>query len=104
MLSNIFICVVLVLVVIAAFLFIMTKHYHKKATTMSTEYDLLRNRYNALESNYNTLQATIKAKQEVKNEKDNALADIASGSVDDSIERLQNRNRKRNNKNGSSGL
>jgi len=102
MLSKIFIYIILVLVVIIAFLFVVAKHYRKKCATINSEYDLLRNRYNALENNYNTLQASIKAKQEVQNEKDNALADIASGSVADSIERLQNRNRKRNNENSGS--
>ena len=102
MVSKVFLCIVLGLLVLAAILFVVAKHYYKKCTTMDKEYDLLRNRYNALEINYNTLQATVTAKQEVQNEKDKALSDIANGSVDDSIERLQNRNNKNRNKHSGS--
>lgn len=102
MLSKILICVVFIVIIIAAVLLFVAKYYKSKCSAINTKYELLNDRYNALENNYATLQASIKAKQEVENEKDKTLSDIASGSVDDSIKRLQNRNRKRNNENGGS--
>lgn len=102
MLNNIVICIVVGLIGICTVLFFVTKHFYKKYKTTSTEYDYLRNRYNALEMNYNSLQASIQAKKEVQDEKDKKLAEIASGSADDAIARLQNRNNKRSNKNSRS--
>ena len=83
-------------------LFFAAKHFYKKYKTESTEYYYLHSMYNALELNYKTLQATVQAKKEVQDEKDKQLADIASGSADDAIIRLQNRSNKRSDKNSSS--
>ena len=90
------------LVIVCTVFFFVARYFYKKYKTASTEYYRLRNMYNALELNYKTLQATVQAKKEVQDEKDKQLADIASGSADDAIIRLQNRNNKRNNKNSSS--
>lgn len=81
--------------------FVAKTFFIKKYETASTEYDYLRNRYNALEMNYNSLQASIQAKKEVQNEKDKKLTEIANGSADDAIARLQNRNNKRSNNSNS---
>ena len=101
MLSNIMIYVIVGLIGICAVFFFVAKHFYKKYKTTSTEYDYLRNKYNALEMNYNSLQASIQAKKEVQNEKDKKLTEIANGSVDDAISRLQNRNNKRSNNSNS---
>lgn len=82
--------------------FFVARHFYKKYKTASTECYYLHSMYNALETNYKTLQATIQAKKEVQDEKDKQLAEIASGSADDAILRLQNRNNKRSNKNSRS--
>ena len=102
MLNSIIIYIIVGLLGICMALFFVAKHFYKKSKTTSTEYEHLRNRYNALEINYNALQASIKAKKEVQNEKDKKLVDIANGSADDAIARLQNRNNKRSNKNSCS--
>lgn len=102
MLNSIIVYIIVGLAGICMALFFVAKHFYKKYETASTEYDYLRNRYNALEINYNALQASIKAKKEVQNEKDKKLVDIANGSADDAIARLQNRNNKRSNKNSRS--
>ena len=102
MLNNVIICVIVVLLGVCTALFFVAKHFYKKYETASTEYDYLRNRYNALELNYKTLEQSIQAKKEVQNEKDKKLTEIANGTVDDAILRLQNRNNKRSNKNSSS--
>lgn len=102
MLNNVMIYIIVGLAGICTALFFVAKHFYKKYKTASTEYEYLRNRHNALEINYNALQASIKAKKEVQNEKDKKLVDIANGSADDAIARLQNRNNKRSNKNSDS--
>ena len=102
MLNNIIICVIVGLVGICVIFFCVAKHYYNKYKTTNTEYDYLRNRYNALETNYKTLEQSIHAKKEVQDEKDKKLAEIASGSADDAILKLQNRNSKRNNKSSGS--
>lgn len=102
MLNSVIICVIVGLIGVCVALFFVAKHFYSKYKTTATEYDYLRNRYNALESNYKTLEQSIQAKKEVQNEKDQKLTEIANGTADDAILRLQNRNRKGNNKNSSS--
>lgn len=102
MLSEIAIYVIAVLAGVCTVLFFVARCFYKKYKTTSTDYYHLHSMYNALEINYKTLQATIQAKKEVQDEKDKQLADIASGSADDAILRLQNRNNKRSDKNSSS--
>ena len=102
MLNNIAIYVIVGLVGVCVALFFIAKHFYKKYKTASTDYYYLRSMYNSLELNYKALQEAIQAKKEVQDEKDKQLAEIASGSADDAIIRLQNRNNKRNNKNSSS--
>ena len=102
MLSEIVIYVIASLAGVCTAFFFVARHFYKKYKTASTEYYYLHSMYNALETNYKALQATIQAKKEVQDEKDKQLADIASGSADDAIIRLQNRNNKRSDKNSSS--
>lgn len=102
MLNSIAIYIIVGLAFICVGLFFVTKHFYKKHKTLSKEYYYLRSMYNALEGNYNTLKASVQAKKEVQDEKDKQLAEIASGSADDVILRLQNRNNKRSNENSSS--
>ena len=102
MLNNVIVCVIVGLVGICTALFFVAKHFYNKYKTSATEYDYLRNRYNALELNYKTLEQSIQAKKEVQNEKDKKLTEIANGTADDAIARLQNRNNKGNNKDSSS--
>ena len=102
MLNNIAIYVIVGLVGVCMALFFVAKHFYKKYKTASTEYYYLRSMYNSLELNYKALQETIQAKKEVQDEKDKQLAEIASGSADDAILRLQNRNNKRSNQNSGS--
>ena len=102
MLNNIAIYAIVVLVGVCMALFFVTKHFCKKYKTASTDYYYLRSMYNSLEINYKALQTSIQAKKEVQDEKDKQLAEIASGSADDAILRLQNRNNKRSNENSSS--
>lgn len=97
MLNNIAMYVIVGLVGVCMTLFFVAKHFYKKYKTASTEYYYLRSMYNSLELNYKALQETIQAKKEVQDEKDKQLAEIASGSADDAILRLQNRNNKRSN-------
>ena len=101
MLSKIAIYVIVGLVGICMAFFFVTRHFYKKYKTVSREYYYLHSVCNALEGNYNALKASIQAKKEVQNEKDRQLAEIAVGSSDDSIIRLQNRNNKRSNENSS---
>ena len=98
MASNIlmFISIVL-LIAICAFSF-YTSYVKQKYAKLYSDYEVLQNRYNSLEINYNTLERAYKAKQELHNETEQKLQDIADGSIDDSIERLQKRNRKNRNK------
>lgn len=102
MLNSIAIYIIVGLAGVCVGLFFVTKHFYKKHKTLSKEYYYLRSMYNALEGNYNTLKASVQAKKEVQDEKDKQLAEIASGSADDAILRLQNRNNKRSNENSSS--
>ena len=99
MLNNIAIYVIVGLVGVCMALFFVAKHFYKKYKTASTDYYYLRSMYNSLELNYKALQEAIQAKKEVQDEKDKQLAEIASGSADDAILRLQNRNNKRSNQN-----
>ena len=99
MLNNIAIYAIVGLVGVCVALFFVAKHFYKKYKTASTEYYYLRSMYNSLELNYKALQEAIQAKKEVQDEKDKQLAEIASGSADDAILRLQNRNNKRSNQN-----
>lgn len=99
MLNNIAIYVIVGLVGVCMALFFVAKHFYKKHKTASTDYYYLRSMYNSLELNYKALQESIQAKKEVQDEKDKQLAEIASGSADDAILRLQNRNNKRSNQN-----
>ena len=102
MLSKIAIYAIVGLVGVCMVLFFAAKHFYKKYKTASTDYYYLRSMYNSLELNYKALQTSIQAKKEVQDEKDKQLAEIASGSADDAILRLQNRNNKRSNQNSSS--
>ena len=102
MLNNIAIYVIIALIGICIALFFVTKHFYKKYKTASTDYYYLRSMYNSLELNYKALQEAIQSKKEVQDEKDKQLAEIASGSADDAIIRLQNHNNKRSYKNSSS--
>ena len=102
MLSKMAIYVIAILAGICTVLCFVARHFYKKYKTSSTEYYHLQSMYNSLEINYKALQATVQAKKEVQDEKDKQLADIASGSADDAILRLQNRNNKRSDKNSSS--
>ena len=102
MLNNIAIYAIVGLVGVCMVLFFVAKHFYKKYKTASTDYYYLRSMYNSLELNYKALQTSIQSKKEVQDEKDKQLAEIASGSADDAILRLQNRNNKRSNQNSSS--
>ena len=102
MLNNIAIYAIVGLVGVCVALFFVAKHFYKKYKTASTDYYYLRSMYNSLELNYKALQEAIQAKKEVQDEKDKRLAEIASGSADDAILRLQNRNNKRSNQNSGS--
>ena len=102
MLNNIAIYAIVGLVGVCVALFFVAKHFYKKYKTTSTDYYYLRSMYNSLELNYKALQETIQAKKEVQDEKDKQLAEIASGSADDAILRLQNRNNKRSDQNSGS--
>ena len=102
MLNNIAIYAIVGLVGVCMVLFFVAKHFYKKYKTASTDYYYLRSMYNSLELNYKALQEAIQAKKEVQDEKDKQLAEIASGSADDAILRLQNRNNKRSNQNSGS--
>lgn len=102
MLSKIAIYAIVGLASVCVVLFFVAKHFYKKHKTVSKEYYYLRSMYNALEGNYNALKASVQAKKEVQDEKDRQLTEIASGSADDAIVRLQNRNNKRSNENSSS--
>ena len=102
MLSKIAIYAIVGLVGVCVALFFVAKHFYKKYKTASTDYYYLRSMYNSLELNYKALQEVIQAKKEVQDEKDKQLAEIASGSADDAILRLQNRNNKRSNQNSGS--
>lgn len=102
MLSKIAIYAIVGLVGVCVALFFVAKHFYKKYKTASTDYYYLRSMYNSLELNYKALQEAIQAKKEVQDEKDKQLAEIASGSADDAILRLQNRNNKRSNQNSGS--
>lgn len=102
MLNNIAIYAIVGLVGVCMALFFVAKHFYKKYKTTSTDYYYLRSMYNSLELNYKALQEAIQAKKEVQDEKDKQLAEIASGSTDDAILRLQNRNNKRSNQNSGS--
>lgn len=102
MLNNIAMYAIVGLVGVCMALFFVAKHFYKKYKTASTDYYYLRSMYNSLELNYKALQETIQAKKEVQDEKDKQLAEIASGSADDAILRLQNRNNKRSNQNSGS--
>lgn len=102
MLNEIAIYIVLVLAGVCMVIFFAARHFYKKYKTSSTEYDYLHSMYAALEIHYKALQATVQAKKEVQDEKDKQLTEIAVGSADDAIIRLQNRNNKRSDKNSSS--
>ena len=102
MLSKIAIYAIVGLVGVCVALFFVAKHFYKKYKTASTDYYYLRSMYNSLELNYKALQEAIQAKKEVQDEKDKQLAEIASGSADDAILRLQNRNNKRSDQNSGS--
>lgn len=102
MLNNITIYVILGLAGVCMVFFFVSRHFYKKYKTSSAEYYYLHSMYTALEINYKALQATIQAKKEVQDEKDKQLTEIASGSADDAIIRLQNRNNKRSDENSSS--
>lgn len=102
MLNNIAMYAIVGLVGVCVALFFVAKHFYKKYKTASTDYYYLRSMYNSLELNYKALQEAIQAKKEVQDEKDKQLAEIASGSADDAILRLQNRNNKRSNQNSGS--
>lgn len=102
MLNELAIYVILGLAGVCIVIFFAARHFYKKYKTSSTEYDYLQSMYTALEIHYKALQATIHAKKEVQDEKDKQLTEIALGSADDAIIRLQNRNNKRSNKNSSS--
>ena len=102
MLNNIAIYAIVGLVGVCMALFFVTKHFYKKYKTAYTEYYYLRSMYNSLEINYKALQTSIQAKKEVQDEKDKQLAESASGSADDAILRLQNRNNKRSDQNSGS--
>ena len=102
MLSKIAIYAIVGLAGVCVTLFFVAKHFYKKQKTVSKEYYYLRSTYNALEGNYNALKSSVQAKKEVQDEKDRQLTEIASGSADDAIVRLQNRNNKRSNENSSS--
>ena len=99
MLNNIAIYVIVGLAGVCMALFFVAKHFYKTYKTASTDYYYLRSMYNSLELNYKALQEAIQAKKEVQDEKDKQRAEIASGSADDAILRLQNRNNKRSNQN-----
>ena len=102
MLNEIAIYVILGLAGVCMVFFFAARHFYKKYKTSSTEHDYLQSMYTALEIHYKALQATAQAKKEVQDEKDKQLTEIASGSADDAIIRLQNRNNKRSDKNSSS--
>lgn len=102
MLSEMAIYVITGLASVCTVLFFVARYFYKKYKTTSTDYYHLHSMYSSLEINYKALQATIQAKKEVQDEKDKQLAEIASGSADDAIIRLQNRNNKRSDKNSSS--
>ena len=102
MLNDLAIYVTLGLAGVCMVIFFAARYFYKKYKTSSTEYYHLHSMYTALEINYKTLQATVRAKKEVQDEKDKQLTEIASGSADDAIIRLQNRNNKRSDKNSSS--
>lgn len=102
MLNNIAIYVIVGLAGVCMALFFVAKHFYKKYKTASKEYYYLHSMYNSLETNYNALKGSMQAKKEVQDEKDKQLAEIASGSADDAILRLQNRNNKRSDQNSSS--
>ena len=102
MLNNIAIYAIVGLVGVCTVLFFVAKHFYKKYKTESTAHYYLRSMYNSLEINYKALQEAVQSKKEVQDEKDKQLAEIASGSADDAILRLQNRNNKRSDQNSDS--
>lgn len=102
MLNELAIYVILGLAGVCMAFFFAARYFYKKHKTSSTEYDYLHSMYTALEIHYKALQATVQAKKEVQDEKDKQLTEIAIGSADDAIIRLQNRNNKRSDKNSSS--
>lgn len=102
MLSKIAIYVIVGLAGVCVALFFVTRHFYKKYKTVSKDYYYLRSMYNALERSYNALKEAMQAKKEVQDEKDRQLEEIAGGSADDAILRLQNRNNKRSDENSSS--
>ena len=102
MLNNLAIYVILGLAGVCMAFFFSSRHFYKKYKTSSTEHNYLQGMYTALELHYKALQATVQAKKEVQDEKDKQLTEIASGSTDDAIIRLQNRNNKRSDENSSS--
>lgn len=102
MLNELAMYVILGLAGVCMVIFFAARHFYKKYKTSSTEHAYLQSMYTALEIHYKALQATAQAKKEVQDEKDKQLTEIASGSADDVIIRLQNRNNKRSDKNSSS--
>lgn len=101
MVSKIILITLVALLILAIIAILFAKEYRQKYLDTSHRYEGLRNQYDALEMNYNNLVHLWQEKQRVHNETEKTLSDIANGSVDDSIKRLQNR--KSRNKNSSGG-
>ena len=91
-----------VLVIVVTILALRLQHYKEDSHYKTMEYNVLHNKYIALEEQYTAYVKSVTDKKKVKDETEQKLTDIANGSVDDSIMRLQNRKNNRRNKSSGS--
>lgn len=95
-----------VIICIVIFIYIcITLHIIKRQSGKLIDYEMhikeLNDECNTLSEELKNLHNSIKKKQEVENETKQNLADIASGTTDDSVDRLQHPEKRRKTKSSS---
>ena len=91
MLNNVIIGLIGTLIAVIAVLFCMTKHYYIKYKTTNTELERLRNNYNGLKQDYEEYKYAMQHKEELYEQTQQQLAQIATADDATVIEQLQHR-------------
>lgn len=91
MLNNIVIGVIVALLVAIGALYCTAKHFYTKCKTTNSELERLRNKYNGLQQDYEEYKYAMKHKEELYEQTQQQLAQIADADDATVIEQLQHR-------------
>ena len=91
MLNKVIIGVIGTLVVAIAAFYCMAKHFYTKYKTTNSELERLRNKYNGLQQDYEEYKYAMKHKEELYEQTQQQLAQIANADDATVIQQLQHR-------------